>query len=602
MELTMKKSVAICLFALFLFVTLACQNQSDNASSKSNSETAWENGKPVPKSVIRSTQAFRERLLSDPHRPGYHFAVPEGYGQPGDPNGAFYHNGRYHLMYLYKRIGSGFSYGHISSKDLLHWRHHPDALVPGDGDNGIFSGGGFVDENGKAVMTYWEVMGGEVADQHEEGTYVGRPFGIGIAESTDEHFNIWTKVQENPVIASTQWGITETTNDAGEELIYGSADPSQIWKKDGRYYMLTGNLLLLRKFGAQTKGRPAKHARKDSLNFQGDHLYLFVSDDMKKWQYMHEFYQSDRKWTEKSEDNMCPSFLPLPSSPDGGAPSSKHLLLFISHNLGCQYYVGDYRENKFYPDNHGRMTWKDNDYFAPEALMAGDGRQIMWAWIHDGVHDSIKNDPLRNSSDKKIRDARRQELWEQDFYGWSGVYGLPRSLWLGKDGTLRMRPIKELANLRQNEQQKKNLTLLANSDLVLEGFGNRYLELEIKIDPQDAAQVGVKVRVSEDGREQTSIFYDATQNELTVDALKSSIEPIGLTTDSGPFELAQGEPLVLRVFVDGSIVEVFANNRQALGRRFYPALGGNGVKLFAKGGAAKVISVKAWELMPTNPY
>ena len=60
------------------------------------------------------------------------------------------------------------------------------------------------------------------------------------------------------------------------------------------------------------------------------------------------------------------------------------------------------------------------------------------------------------------------------------------------------------------------------------------------------------------------------------------INAIGKTIDSGPFELREGEPLILRVFVDGGIVEVFANDRQALGRRFYPALGGTGVKLFAK--------------------
>ena len=57
---------------------------------------------------------------------------------------------------------------------------------------------------------------------------------------------------------------------------------------------------------------------------------------------------------------MCPSFLPLPSSPAGGPPSGKHLLLFISHNKGCQYYVGDYRNDRFFPNNHGRMTWVDN--------------------------------------------------------------------------------------------------------------------------------------------------------------------------------------------------------------------------------------------------
>ena len=88
-------------------------------------------------------------------------------------------------------------------------------------------------------------------------------------------------------------------------------------------------------------------------------------------------------------------------------PDFHHLLLFIAHNKGCQYYVGDYKDDHFFPDNHGRMTWIDNTYFAPEALIDGKGRQIMWSWLTD------------NPGGEKER-------------GWSGVYGLPRTLWLGE--------------------------------------------------------------------------------------------------------------------------------------------------------------------------
>jgi hypothetical protein len=31
-------------------------------------------------------------------------------------------------------------------------------------------------------------------------------------------------------------------------------------------------------------------------------------------------------------------------------------------------------------------------------------------------------------------------------------------------------------------------------------------------------------------------------------------------------------------------------------------MGGTSVKLFARGGDVRVISAKAWELMPSNPY
>src|SRR5688572_4976544 len=120
---------------------------------------SWSLASPVPDAAVQSSRLLRERFLADPYRPTYHFCVPEDMGMPGDPNGAFYHDGRYHLMYLYSRSGSGFCWGHISSADLVHWRHHPDALAPGDGDVGVFSGGAFVDDDGSAYLSYWMLWG-----------------------------------------------------------------------------------------------------------------------------------------------------------------------------------------------------------------------------------------------------------------------------------------------------------------------------------------------------------------------------------------------------------------------------------------------------------
>jgi beta-fructofuranosidase len=518
--------------------------------------------------TIKATKEFRERLLNDPYRPAYHFCVPEDTGHPGDPNGAFFSNGRYHLMYLYNRTGKGFSWGHVSSSDMLHWRHHPDALIPSDGDEGVFSGGAFVDEDGSAVLSYWMLWGAK---------------GIGLAKNTDAGFNHWKKMTANPVIKSTEWGITELKDATGKEIHVSSSDPSNIWKKDGVYYMLTGNLLVLRKYGSRGKGLPANREEPplpiDSLDYQGDRLSLFKSKDLASWNYVHEFYKSDRKWTSKTEDNMCPSFLPLPSNPNGGKASDKHLMLFISHNRGCQYYIGDYKNDQFYPDNHGRMTWKDNGYFAPEALLDDKGRQIMWTWIFDDRPDAIKK-----------------------HYGWTGTYGLPRSLWLGEDGTLRMRPVKELQGLRLNQKTNSDINLTSNSEVSLDELGRELMELEIKFEPNSAENYGVKVGVSGDGREETIIYYDAKNKKLKVDTRKSGLTFGRKMIEEAPFELKPDELLVLRVFVDKSIIEVFANDRQAIARRVYPTLGGSGIKLFSKEGTLNVKSIKSWEMMPSNPY
>ena len=529
----------------------------DDRSRGAGVPAEWSIDDPaVPPSVVQSTRLFRERLLRDPYRPRYHFCVPEGNGRPGDSNGAFWANGCYHLMYLYNRQGVGFCWGHISSKDLVHWRHHPDAIGPGHGDEGCFSGGGFLDDDGTAYLSYWMLWGDK---------------GIGIARSSDRHYDTWRKFEANPVIRSTEWGITEVADDNGDKLVYGSADPSNIWKKQGKYYVLTGNLLVLNKYGREADSPP---------DVRGDRLYLFESDDLKSWDYKGIFYERSPEWTDDSEDNMCPSFLPLPKSGNGGDPSDKHLLLFISHNKGCQYYIGNYDRvhDRFLPRRHGRMTWVDNTYFAPEALIDNRGRQIVWTWLTD------------NPEGEEAR-------------GWSGVYGLPRSLWLGEDGALKMRPVRELEVLRSNEITWRAVTLTHGQTRALPGVIGDACELEITIEPAiTAKKSGVKVRTSPGGEEETLLYYDAKARQLVFDSTRSGVDG-RRTVERAPLTLREGESLRLRVFVDASVVEIYANDRQAICRRVYPGRNDSrGVALFAEGGRAEFSSVRAWEMMPSNPY
>ena len=121
--------------------------------------------------------------------------------------------------------------------------------------------------------------------------------------------------------------------------------------------------------------------------------------------------------------------------------------------------------------------------------------------------------------------------------------------------------------------------------------------------PDGARQFGVKVCASPDGQEQTLVYYDAADKKLKIDTNKSSLGEGPKSVEAGPFELKSGEPLKLQVFVDKSVVEVFANNRQAVMRRIYPSRNDSlGVVLFSKGGSTKVRTLKAWDMMPSNPY
>ncbi|MBM7566176.1 glycoside hydrolase family 32 protein [Paenibacillus sacheonensis] len=514
--------------------------------------------------AIRGAQEIRFKLLDDPYRPGYHFAVPEGFGWPGDPNGTFYANGRYHLMYLYRDHYStteSYNWGHVSSHDLVHWRFHPDALEASPGDNGAFSGGAFVDDDGTAYLSYSSLA-------TDLATMSGG--GVGIAKSSDRHYDKWEKF-EKLALQATELGIIELVGPSGEIISAGCCDPSNIWKHNGMYYMQTGNLCVLGKFG---------RAADSPLEARGDYTDLFRSADLVNWEYAGRFYERDRtnEWTQESEDNMCPSFLPLPSSRDGGEPSDKYLQLFISHNKGCQYYIGDYRGERFLPERHGRMTWGDRAFLAPEALMDAKGRQIMWVWLIDNPEDDLEK------------------------YGWSGVYSLPRTLWLGEDGELRQAPVDELAALRYNEMEFPAAILREGESLELTGIHGGSSELKLTIAPGTSAKVGLKVRASADGEEETLLYYDAEAGELVFDSTRSGTDGMPIR-EAGPFRLADGEKLELTIFLDQSVIELFANDRQAIARRVYPKRpDSTGVYLYCEGGSASYESILAWEMMPSNPY
>ena len=485
--------------------------------------------------MVRNSQDLREKFLKDPHRPGYHFVVPESTRGPFDVNGAIFWKGRYHLFYIFWNK-AGCCWGHISSRDLVHWRHHPTALTPDpNADRRIYSGCALVNKEGVPTLVY-----------HGVGA------GMCIATSTDDNLDTWTKHPANPVIPIPKEGDPNYA-------VYNVFDPIA-WIHDGRYYAALGNLQFLRKFGDRMKPED-----------KGDTLYLFRSDNLVDWKYLGTMYKSDRKWTAENEDNACPEFFPL---------GDKWMLLFISHNKGCQYYIGRWENEQFIPETHGRMSWVDNDFFAPESLTDNKGREIMWAWIRDG------------------RDGQTREGG-----GWAGVFSLPRVLSLAKDKTLRTWVPQELQILRYNPRKLKNLRIGADSELPLKEIQGNSLELAIEMVPNGAEQCGINVCVSPDRAEQTAVFYDASEKKLKIDTRKSSLGEGPRSVEAGPFELNFGEPLKLRVFVDNSVVEVFANDRQAVMRRIYPTRKDSlGVVLFSRGGPAKLSTLQAWELMPSNPY
>jgi beta-fructofuranosidase len=477
--------------------------------------------KPKLPDDIAVVRRFRNHLLADPYRPGYHFVIPEDYAGPFDPNGAIYWKGQYHLFYIYQE-NRVHCFGHVSSVDLVHWRQHPTPLYPttDSPDRGMFSGNCFINRRGEATMLFHGVGAGNC-----------------IAVSRDDDLDHWTKLPSNPIVP----------NPKGNEP-YASWDPCG-WVEGDTYYAIFG-------------GQPGKSPRPASA---------FKANELDSWRHVGPFLHHEMPGVAANEDISCPDFFKL-----GG----KRVLVCIAHNRGTRYYVGEWKNEQFYPEIHERMSWVDNLYFAPESLEAPDGRRIMWAWIFD----------QRDGETKRAS-------------GWSGEMALPRELALGDDHRLRMKPVRELERLRYNERSLRDVVLAAGKDVVVDTIAGNSLELELQIEPGSAKQVGVKVCRSPGGEEETLVFYDAAEQKLKLDTSKSGLVQGTKKIEAAPFALKADERLTLRVFVDRSVVEVFANDRQAAVRRIYPSRpDSTSVALFANGGAAQASRVTAWQMAPSNSW
>ena len=113
--------------------------------------------------------------------------------------------------------------------------------------------------------------------------------------------------------------------------------------------------------------------------------------------------------------------------------------------------------------------------------------------------------------------------------------------------------------------------------------------------PATAAAVGLAVRRSKDGRQETRIVYDARAHTLAIDRERAGEGDRGVHV--APLVLAPGESLRLRVFVDRSSVEVFAQDGAVtLTERVFPEASSRGVALLAEGGGARLVSLEAWRL------
>ena len=132
------------------------------------------------------------------------------------------------------------------------------------------------------------------------------------------------------------------------------------------------------------------------------------------------------------------------------------------------------------------------------------------------------------------------------------------------------------------------------------------LEIELEIEAGSAAACGLKVRCSPDGTEETAVEIEFGKASLRDDLAFARWDArLERPVQSAPLEFDPAQPVTLRVFVDHSVVEVFAGagTRQFeryLAQRTYPTRpDALEVKLFSRGGSALARRLRTWQMHAT---
>ena len=268
-------------------------------------------------------------------RPVYHHTPV--WGWMNDPNGMFYKDGVWHLYFQHNPYGSqweNMTWGHSTSRDLVHWTFEGDAIVP-DGLGTIFSGSCMVDKNNTAGFGKDAIVA--------LYTTAGISQTQSLAYSTDGG-KTFIKYEENPILT---------------DEIPDFRDPNMFWNDE----IDAWNLLLA----------------------AGQEMKIYSSKNLKDWKYEssfgHGYGNHDGVWE-------CPDLMRLPVD---GTKEQKWVLICNINPGGpfggsaTQYFVGNFDGHRFVCDSEPQVTkWMDygKDHYAAVSFSnAPGGRQVALAWM-----------------------------------------------------------------------------------------------------------------------------------------------------------------------------------------------------------------------------
>ncbi len=471
------------------------------------------------------------------YRPVYHHTP--SYGWMNDPNGMFYKDGVWHLYYQYNPYGSkwqNMSWGHSTSKDLIHWTHEPIAIEP-TGLGTVFSGSCALDTTDSAGFGSDAVI----------GMYTSA--GVSQTQSL-----VWSKdngrtfefYPSNPVIT----------------LESEARDPNMFWDaKAGQWVLVLAHAL--------------------------DHeMLIFTSPDMKDWTLRSSFGKvgaQDGVWE-------CPDLFKLKVD---GTDKEKWVLICnlnpggIFGGSATQYFVGDFDGNTFKADTDAAgnipVKWMDfgKDHYATVSWSdAPDNRRTAIGWMSNWQYAGEVPTMQFRSANTLPRDLSLFTASDGELY----LASTPSPEMKALRGT-------PTVSVRNTDIRKKAVSCplpAANGGVC-----------EILVDVNARKSSKINLTLANNAGEKVVMLYDVAAHTLSFDRRESGIvdfsQDFPAVTVAPTFE--ENGKISLRIFIDKSSIEVFGNDgRFAMTNLVFPENPYTSLSISSTVGNARIDNLKIYPI------
>ena len=507
-------------------------------------------------------QSYRNQLSYSPKN-----------GWNNDPNGLLYvpdwQGGVYHMYYQYnwdKNANGGqgatengwghMSWGHATSRDLVHWEEQPVALCENTlGDDGknyamMFSGSAVYDENNTSgLFDADESTGKVVAGQgivalltQPDDSAGGQRQILAYSKDNGQSFSVYGEVLS---AANGKLGDGEFR------------DPKVFWNEErSKWLMAVG----------------------------GGSVRMYSSDNLKNWEYLGETgYWGECPDISRYEADGEDKYVLIISPEDKAKSHEYNKTTRTETYYPAEYYVvGDLDEKGLFVSDEAitRLSMGIDSYAFQSFNNTPDGRVYGVSW----------------SASWKTVDAYRD--YRQSYNGGMTVTSEMRLVKDGDGYKLTRQPVEAYEGLRGEKVAEFNGSLRAGEN-AFEGVSLREGDIEAELDftGGNATYAQLDLRVSE--AERTTVRYDVNSQTLTVDRSQSSYlakdTPLYKEKYSKTVAL-EGGKLKLRIMIDRAFISVFANGGKAsCFSAIFPSAVSNGLSLVSDGNIGVKSSIYAAE-------